>query len=69
MQPQLAADILVKGMKDGIFTGVSLSDYITNGNTLQYIQASAILAGAGGAQHVADMALKYFNTLTKLSYF
>ncbi|MCA2734532.1 MAG: hypothetical protein IM470_11805 [Microcystis sp. M158S2] len=66
-ETNLAADILVKGMKDGLFTGNSLSRYI-QGDTSQFVQARAILAGVGGASEIAKMAEKYFATLNSLNY-
>ena len=67
-QPNIAADILVRGMKDGLFTGVGLSNYITNGNTSNYVAARAILGGSGSENEIATMAKKYFKTLTEINY-
>jgi predicted chitinase len=67
-QPQLAltpavgADILVLGMRDGIFSGKKLSDYIL-GEKRDYIRARRIVNGNFQADRVARHAIELYKLL------
>lgn len=53
--PEIAAKILVYGMRDGTFTGRELSDHI-NENETDYINARWIVNGQDRAEHIALIA-------------
>lgn len=55
MRPDVAAAILVRGMKDGLFTGKKLGDYITATNK-DYVGARRIINGTDKAAKIADHA-------------
>lgn len=61
--PEIAAIILVRGMQDGDFTGVSLSDFIL-GNRRAFSDARRIVSGLDRANHIAQIAQAYFKALT-----
>ena len=48
------------GMKNGMFTGVSLSTYI-NGSHQDFYNARKIINGLDAAQAFADRAVKIYN--------
>ena len=56
LQPNYAAEILVKGSKDGWFTGKKLSDYI-NDKKKDYINARRVINGTDKAREIADYAV------------
>lgn len=58
LDPVIAADILVYGMKHGVFTGKKLSDYINSGVT-DYYRARKIINGLDKAQLIAGYAMKF----------
>ncbi|PSB17792.1 hypothetical protein C7B61_12870 [filamentous cyanobacterium CCP1] len=60
--PEIAAIILVRGMKDGDFTGVGLSDFIL-GNRRAFFDARRIVNGLDRANHIAQIAQAYFKAL------
>jgi putative chitinase len=55
LQPQVAAMILVQGMKRGLFTGKSLSTFF-NGETADLIGARKIINGIDQAERIAGYA-------------
>jgi hypothetical protein len=61
--PEIAATILVRGMRDGDFTGVSLSDFIL-GNRRDFFNPRRIVNGLDRANHIAQIAQAYFKALT-----
>lgn len=58
-QPDIAAKILVQGMRDGSFTGVSLTDYLGD----DFYNARRIINGTDRAQRIAAIAQEYLNVL------
>ena len=56
LQPKYAAEILVKGSKEGWFTSKKLSDYI-NDKSKSYYQARRVINGLDKAQQIADIAV------------
>ncbi|MEM6404521.1 MAG: peptidoglycan-binding protein, partial [Cyanobacteria bacterium P01_D01_bin.116] len=62
-QPDIAAKILVQGMRDGTFTGKELSDYINGGNR-DFVNARRIVNGLDKAQQIATDAQRYYQALT-----
>jgi len=63
LDPDIAAQILVIGAKEGWFTGRRLADYI-NGNATDYIGARRIINGTDQAATIAALALSYEAALT-----
>lgn len=57
MQPSVAAKILVRGCKDGWFTGKKLSDYST------YEDMRRVVNGTDRAREIADIARTYEKAL------
>lgn len=55
MRPDVAAEVMVRGMKDGLFTGKKLSDYIT-ATTKDFVGARRIINGTDKAAKIADHA-------------
>lgn len=58
MEPNIAAEILVVGSKDGWFTGKKLSDYI-NDDGVDYINARRIINGKDKADEIALLAKEF----------
>lgn len=63
MDPQIAAEVLVRGSRDGWFTGKKLSHYIGTAKA-DYVSARRIINGTDCARQIADIALDYENALT-----
>lgn len=63
LDPQVSADILVKGMAGGWFTGRKLSDY-DRADGYDYYNARRIVNGVDRAQHIADLAIKFENGIS-----
>ena len=61
--PDIAAEILVYGMRDGTFTGVRLDSYINNSG-IDFFNARRIVNGTDRAALIADYANNYYNALT-----
>ncbi|NNP70372.1 hypothetical protein [Acinetobacter sp. Ac_5812] len=55
LQPEIAAKIMIAGMKKGMFTGKKLSDYI-NQSKKDYVNARRIINGTDKAELVAGYA-------------
>ncbi|HCA4015457.1 TPA: hypothetical protein MPW60_002144 [Listeria monocytogenes] len=62
LQPKYAAEILVKGSKNGWFTGKKLSDYI-NDKKKDYINARRVINSLDKAQLIADYAVVFEKAL------
>ena len=60
--PKIAADILVRGMRDGTFTGKKLSDYF-NDSTRDFRNARRIVNGLDKAKLIEEYAEKYLKVL------
>ncbi|MBD0346280.1 MAG: peptidoglycan-binding protein [Coleofasciculus sp. Co-bin14] len=61
--PDIAAIILVRGMRDGSFTGVGLSDFIV-GERQVFFNARTIVNGFDRADDIEEIAKYYFKALT-----
>jgi len=61
--PDIAAIILVRGMRDGSFTGVGLSDFIV-GDRRDFFNARRIVNGLDKADFIAQIAESYFKAIT-----
>jgi Putative peptidoglycan binding domain len=60
--PEIAAMILVQGMRDGSFTGVGLSDFIA-GDSRDFFNARRIVNGLDKADIIAQFAKYYFKAI------
>jgi putative chitinase len=65
LEPKIAADILVKGMEEGAFTGKALKDYLPErlGRWGQFVLARKIVNGNDKAQHIANLATSFQDAL------
>lgn len=61
--PETAAIILVRGMRDGSFTGLKLSDFIVAGRR-DFFEARRIVNGYNRAADIRDISQAYFNAIT-----
>ena len=61
--PETAAIILVRGMRDGSFTGLGLSDFIV-GSRRDFLGGRRIVNGADRARDIRVIAQDYFNAIT-----
>lgn len=66
LDPQVSADILVKGMLGGWFTGRKLSDY-DRADGYDYYNARRIVNGVDKAAHIAGLAIKFEKAITEWS--
>lgn len=64
-QPKVAALIAVIGMRDGVFTTRSLSDYGSDGN-FDHVGARQIVNGNDRASYIAGLALDWYDKLDGL---
>lgn len=67
LEPDIAATILVRGMKEGWFTGKKLDDYITLQKS-NFKQARRIVNGMDRAAKIASLAQKHDAELKKAGY-
>lgn len=67
MQPEISAEILVVGSRDGWFTGKRLDDYITL-QTSNYRGARRIINGTDKAAAIAEIAREYEEALLAEGY-
>jgi hypothetical protein len=61
--PEVAAIIISRGMRDGSFTGLKLSDFIA-GSRIDFVNARRIVNGLDRANDIAEIARDYHNVLT-----
>ena len=61
--PEVAAIIISRGMRDGSFTSLSLSDFIA-GSRRDFFHARRIINGLDRADDIRDIAQEYFNAIT-----
>lgn len=57
-RPDIAARTLVRGMRDGIFTGVALGSHVNDRKT-DYMNARRVIGGTAAARDVAKLAALY----------
>lgn len=67
MEPVVSAEILVRGMKEGWFTGKKLSDYITLKQS-DFLNARRIVNAMDKASDIAALARKYDKELLESGY-
>jgi hypothetical protein len=67
MRPDIAVQILVIGMKEGLFTGQRLADYITL-QASNYRGARRIVNGMDEANAIAELARDYETALLNIGY-
>jgi hypothetical protein len=67
MEPDISALILVRGMKEGWFTGKKLNEYITLSSS-DFVNARRIVNGIDKAKEIAQIAKKYDNELLAAGY-
>lgn len=67
LDPEIAAQVIVKGMYQGWFTGLRLDDYLTADET-DYIGARAIVNGTDRAGEIAELAEDYEAALAGIGY-
>ena len=66
LRPDVAADIMVRGMRDGWFTGKKMNDYLpadAEGTQKQFRDARRIINGLDRAEDIADYALRFQKAL------
>jgi Putative peptidoglycan binding domain len=61
--PNVAAKVLVRGMKDGTFTSFRLGEFIA-GTSIDFVKARRIVNGDNRADHIAEIASFYHKALT-----
>lgn len=62
LDPQIASDIMLIGMREGWFTGRRLTDYLSS-NRVDYINARKIINGLDHALEISDYAVNFENIL------
>lgn len=62
MQPDVAADIMIKGMTEGWFTGKKLSDYFHD-QTADWVNARKIINGLDRANDIAGYGKKFLSAI------
>lgn len=65
-EPEHSVPIMIWGMKEGIFTGKKLSDYISSAG-VNYVEARRIINGSDQQQLIAGYARKFESILRKTS--
>lgn len=63
LEPEIGAKILVRGMRDGLFTGVGLVKYFKADRPPEWLNARRIVNGVFHADYVARAAVAVFNVL------
>ena len=58
LEPEIAVKILVIGMRDGLFTGMSLDDVTTSEGMVDFLKARRIVNGMDKAEVIASMAVE-----------
>lgn len=66
LEPRTAYRILSEGMREGVFTGKKLSDYI-NGEEVDYVHARMVVNGLDKANQIAGIAEKFEHILKTAS--
>jgi putative chitinase len=59
LDPEVAYNIASHGMREGWFTGKTLSDYVSEGASPNYLKARQIINGMDHAQEIADNASRF----------
>ena len=58
LRPEVASKILVLGMRDGLFTGVSLDDVTNDDGSVDFVKARKIINRTDKAETITSMAKK-----------
>jgi hypothetical protein len=61
MQPDVSLFVIVDGMKNGVFTGKTLGDYIS-GSHVDFVNARRIINGTDRAELIASYAQQWQKT-------
>jgi predicted chitinase len=64
-EPNIAAQTLVRGMRDGLFTGIALGYYVNDKKT-DYRSARRVVGGLEHARDVAELALTFAHAMEEL---
>jgi hypothetical protein len=64
-QPNVAAQTLVRGMRDGLFTGTALGYYVNDKKT-DFYSARRVVSGTAHAREVADTAAAFARAIEEL---
>lgn len=56
LRPEIASKIIVHGMRDGLFTGISLDDVTYSDGSVDFIKARRIINGNDKANTIASIA-------------
>lgn len=67
LEPDIAAEILVLGCRDGWFTGKKLGDYVTIRKS-DFVNARRVVNGTDKAQSIAKLAEQYDAALSRERY-
>jgi putative chitinase len=67
MRPEIAAQIMRYGMRDGLFTGKKLGDYLTASKS-DYVNARRIINGTDKAKQIASYATAFEAALRAAGY-
>ena len=65
LDPNVAADIMIRGSSEGWFTGKKLSDYLGNGK-LDFVNARRVINGTDRAEEIAALAETFLDALDSL---
>lgn len=64
MEYKHAANIMIKGMLGGLFTGASLSRFVHYGLYFEFVEARKIINGTDKDAMIADYAVNFLDSLT-----
>ncbi len=64
-RPKVAAQTLVRGMRDGLFTGIALGYYVNDKKT-DYYNARRVIGSPEHAREVADIAARFAQAIEAL---
>lgn len=67
LEPEVAAEVIVRGMLEGWFTGKKLADYVTL-KASDYVGARRIVNGTDRARAIAELACEYERALLAEGY-
>lgn len=68
LDPKHAADIMIVGMLEGLFTGKSLSKCIRHGSYSEFVYARRIINGTDKATLIAGYAVKFLDSIELSKY-
>ncbi len=65
--PEIAAQTLVRGMRDGLFTGIALGSFVNDKKT-DYFNARRVVDGTAQAREVAALAVTYQHAIEHVAH-